>query len=198
LLTTPRVVASQRISCPTNSTSLSRFESTHLSSKLLQSRLCPNGSGGGAVVDDGPRRRPHRAPSPAAEHHAARSALHRHNARAAWLATTPPNSVRLNSVPSRPLPTLSVSTASRHDPSRQRPSQQRPPMTHPDNVAVASPQRPHSDNARRNSVPPRPIPTTPVTVASPAAAESLGGARARRPKAEYAGRASPPHCGGNA
>jgi len=86
-------------SCPSNS-SLSRFESTH-SSKPLQSWLCPNGSGGGAVVNNGPRRRLHRAHSPAAEHHAARSALHRHNARAAWPATTPPDSARRKGVPPR-------------------------------------------------------------------------------------------------
>jgi len=82
-------------------------------------------------------------PSPAAaEHHAARSALHRHNARAAWPATTHLDSARPRGA------------------------------------------------ARPVSTPPgRPPP--PVAVASPAAAKpSHGGARAHRPKAEHAGRAS--------
>jgi hypothetical protein len=55
-----------------------------------QARKVPNGSGGGAVVDRVRSRRLQRAHGPAAEHHAARSARNRHNARAAWSATTLP------------------------------------------------------------------------------------------------------------
>jgi len=95
-----------------------------------------------------PPRRLHRALAPR-PHHAAHAALDRQNARAAWPATTPPNSAHRLRVPR---------------------------------------------SASRTTRPRRPSPL--IAVASPAAAKPThGGARARRPKAEHADRASRPLAG---
>jgi hypothetical protein len=156
-------------SCPSNSTSPLKIRMHPSSPKPLQSWHFPNGSGGGAVVDAGLRRPHHRARSPAAEHHAARPALNRQNARAAWPGTTHPDSARRNHVSSRPPP--------RHDPPRLRPSQQRlipPPRLRP------SQQRPASTHPELRPSQERPATTPPHSARRRRVPRGGGAERSRR------------------